>query len=125
MAGKNDWVRINRDDLRNMRGDYWVPKQEKIITMWEQQCLIAALAHNMNVVYDSTNLNPKNIKEIEKIVESCNSIKKEENRHTIEYKVFNTPLETCLERDAARERTVGPMVIKGFYNRYKDVLDGK
>lgn len=49
-----DWVRVNRDDLRNMRGLYWLPKQEKLITKWEDACLISALESGYNVILDST-----------------------------------------------------------------------
>lgn len=38
-------------------------------------------------------------------------------------KYSTPPLETCIERDAAREKPVGAMVIKGFYNRYKETLE--
>ena len=31
---KLDWVIVNRDSLRNMIGDYWIPSQELLINKW-------------------------------------------------------------------------------------------
>lgn len=111
VKGKTDCVRINRDDLRNMRGDYWVPNQESLITDWELGALESALKRKFNVVYDSTNLNPKTLKKVEEII-------KNHSDYEIEYKLFDTPLDVCIERDSKRERPVGKMVITNFYNKY-------
>lgn len=111
VTGKTDWVRINRDDLRNMRGDYWIPSQEKLITDWELCCLECALKKGLNIIYDSTNLNPKTLKVV------TNVISKYEN-YEIEFKLMDTPLDVCIERDSKREKPVGAMVIKRFYNSY-------
>jgi F0F1-type ATP synthase epsilon subunit len=32
IKGKKDWVIVNRDAIRNMRGDYWIPEQETYIS---------------------------------------------------------------------------------------------
>lgn len=120
LKGKEDWVRINRDDLRDMRGDYWVPKQEKYITDLEFGALRTAMNHNYNVVLDSTNLNPKTIDKIKEEVKQFNDFFGEyvKDRYEIEFKLMDTPLEVCIERDSKRERPVGRMIITNFYNRY-------
>lgn len=120
LKGKEDWVRINRDDLRDMRGDYWVPEQEKYITDLEFRALRTAMSHNYNIVLDSTNLNPKTIKKIQDEVNQFNEVFGEliQDPYEIEFKLMDTPLEVCIERDAKRERSVGSMVITNFYNRY-------
>lgn len=94
-----------------MRGDYWVPNQETLITRWEHFALQVAIEAGYNVIFDSTNLNPKTLKQVEDIVNKFHYCE-------IEYKLFDTPLETCIERDSKRKRPVGSMVIKNFYNRY-------
>lgn len=33
-------IRINRDDIRNMLGKYWVPQREDFVTNIEDYCLI-------------------------------------------------------------------------------------
>lgn len=120
LKGKKDWVRINRDDLRDMRGDYWVPEQEKYITDLEFGALRTAMSHNYNIIFDSTNLNPKTIKKIQDEVTQFNEFFGEfiKDPYEIEFKLMDTPLEVCIERDAKRERSVGKDVIKRFYNKY-------
>lgn len=94
-----------------MRGDYWVPNQENFITILEHSCLKLSLEKGYNVVYDSTNLNSKTLKKVEDIISNYPD-------YEIEYKLFDTPVEVCIERDSKRERPVGKMVITNFYNRY-------
>ena len=56
---KSTWIRINRDDIRLMCGDYWVPSREKLISIYEKLMIEEALTNGYNVVIDATNLNPK------------------------------------------------------------------
>lgn len=94
-----------------MRGDYWVPSQEKLITGWEYATLRIALEAGFSVVFDSTNLNEKTLDKVESIINDYDD-------YEIEYKFFDTPLATCIERDSKRERPVGAGIITNFYNRY-------
>ena len=93
-----------------MRGDYWIPSQEKYITLIEETMIITALENKLNVIIDATNFNPKTIKKWTKIQEQFNTI--------LETRFFNTPLEICIERDSKREFPVGKNVIINFYNKY-------
>lgn len=107
-----DWVRINRDDLRNMRGKYWVPKQEDLITLWEDSCITHTLDCGYNVILDSTNLNnEKNKIRVDKLKENFLDL-------DIEYKMFDISLEEAIKRDSKRENSVGANVIKNMYNKY-------
>lgn len=108
-----DWVRVNRDDLRNMRGAYWIPKQEDMITDWEHQAVVHALMHGQNVILDATNFNPKYI----------NALKKEVEQNfgtgvTYEEMYFDTSPEECVKRDSKRQNPVGADVIWGMYEKY-------
>ena len=71
-SGKSTWakqevlkdpehsVRINRDDLRNMSGQYWVPAREKYILFCRNLLLNTAIYMNFNtIIIDDMNLNPK------------------------------------------------------------------
>jgi len=107
-----DWVRINRDDLRNMRGEYWVPKQERIITDWEDNCIRGSLRHGHNVILDATNLNQdRNKARVDGLKAGFPELK-------VEYKFFNVPVEECIKRDLIRPNSVGEKVIWGMYNKY-------
>jgi predicted kinase len=130
-SGKSTWakqfvldnpgyVRVNRDDLRNMRGKYWIPDQEGFITDCEISCVTNALKNNLNVVLDATNFNEHNLNALKRRVEVWGeeyfngyfSVEWEE-------KIFDTPLEECIRRDNFRaEGKVGEEVIRNFYNKY-------
>lgn len=107
-----DYVRINRDELRHMRGKYWLPEQEQMITQWEYLSAVAALEHGYSVIVDATNLNPIHL-----------SAFKEHLLHwfeglTIEEKFFDVPVEECCLRDSRRSEPVGVDVILRMYNKY-------
>jgi predicted kinase len=107
-----DWVRVNRDDLRNMRGEYWLPKQEDLITRWERQLIQTAIESEYNVIVDSTNLNPKHLKNLKDWLSVSNLVA------SIEIKTFDITLEEAIHRDATRNDSVGEKVIHEMYNRY-------
>jgi predicted kinase len=106
-----DWVRINRDDLRNMRGAYWIPKQEDLITDWELSLLDISVKKGYNIVLDNTSLNPKVMNKLKKFFE--------ERKVELEIKDFtDVPLEVCIKRDLQRANSVGQEVIIKQYNKY-------
>ena len=111
VTGKKDWVIVNRDSLREGRGDYWIPEQEKFIVELEEFHIKKALEYGLNVIIDATNLNPTTLAKWDMIAKEFNI--------DIEFKMFEVPLEEAIRRDAARERSVGEKVIRDFYNRYK------
>lgn len=117
LKDKKDWVRVNRDDLRNMRGDYWIPEQENLISFMEEQCFRGAICQGYNVILDSTNLNQKTLDRFKDIIKVLG-----DDNYKIEYKLFSTPLDVCIERDANRPNSVGEKVIKDFYNRYNKII---
>lgn len=116
------YVRVSRDDLRRMRGKYWIPEQEDMITEWEDGCIEEALKIGSNVVVDATNLSSKTINRFQKLVEVFNITHKyikECSTIEIEYKKFDITLEEALARDSKRgEEAVGEAVVKDFYYRY-------
>lgn len=112
VSENKDWVRVNRDDLRNMRGEYWIPKQENLITEMEDQCVLAAFSNGLNVVLDSTNLNhERNKARYLKYKQSYPLLQ-------VEYKIIDTPIEECIKRDLIRPNSVGHKVIERMYDQY-------
>lgn len=108
---ENDgWVRINKDDIRRMFGEYWLPKRESLVEDAEYSIAEDAAFFGWNIIVDDTNLNPKYIKVWK---DFANDFKYE-----IEYKEFKVSLEQALEWDSKRENPVGENVIKGFYKKY-------
>ncbi len=95
-----------------MRGVYWLPKQEDIITEMENACCRIAFKHGKSVVLDSTNMNNDRNRERYRI------FKEEFPNLEWEVKEFNTPLEECIKNDLQRPNSVGEKVIRDFYNKY-------
>lgn len=110
IKGKTDWVIVNRDSIREGRGEYWVPSQEDYISDLEEFSIRAAIKRNYNVIIDATNLNPKTQEKWRKIAT--------ETKSSIEFKEFYIPFKEALERDKNRERSVGEKVLKNFYLKY-------
>ena len=64
------WVRVNRDELRLMRGNYWIPEQEEWITSIERHAVKEAILKGYNVIVDAMNINPKYMKGWEVFIEA-------------------------------------------------------
>lgn len=112
-----NWVRINRDDLRNMRGSYWVPKQEALITEFEHSLILKSLKAGYNVIIDATNLNVDRRNNF--IKELVNSTDFSLNPNNITIKSFtDIPIETCIKNDLKRTNSVGEKVIRAKYDKY-------
>lgn len=125
-SGKSTWakqwvledpehrVRINQDDIRLMLGKYWVPSREPLVSHIQQEAICRAMSLGLDIVSDNTNLNPKVLKSLSDVAAS--------NEYELEYKdFFDTPLSVCIERDKARDLQVSEKVIRGFFERYKDI----
>lgn len=133
-SGKSTWakqevlkdpehsIRINRDDLRNMSGKYWVPAREKYITACKGTILINAINFKFDtIIIDGMNLNPKEDGYLKGMVSMMNdTIKEGQDKYIIEVKDFtDVPLDVCLERDSKRENPIGEDVIRGIFNKYQ------
>lgn len=132
-SGKSTWakqevlkdsehsIRINRDDLRNMSGKYWVSAREKYILSCRNLLLNTAIYMNFNtIIIDDMNLNPRDIDYIIKAVNNFNKVLKSKNQYKIEFKDFtNVPLNICIERDSKRENSLGEKVIRDIFNKYQ------
>lgn len=120
-SGKSTWARetakagtpyviVNRDSIRNARGEYWIPDQEDYISDIEEYGVRSAINRNLIPIIDATNLNPKTIRKWENLAKELDC--------EIEYKQFYIPFKEALERDANREQSVGKKVLRKFYERY-------
>ena len=116
--GSRDTVIVNRDSIRAMLGDYWVPERESLVTKIETNMIRLALKHNYDVIIDATNLNEKTLKKWKFLAELFGA--------DIEYKKFLINPHKAVIRDLIRkvrgERYTGAKVIYDFYERYKDKL---
>ena len=139
-SGKSTWakqevlkdpehsIRINRDDLRNMSGKYWVPAREPYIKACKGIILISAINFKFDtIIIDEMNLNPKENGYLKGMVSMMNdTIKDNNDKYIIEIKDFtNVPLDVCLERDSKRENPIGENVIKDIFNKYRELYNLK
>ena len=104
------YVIVNRDSIREGRGEYWIPEQEDYISDMEEYAVRSAIKRNLIPIIDATNLNPKTIEKWESLAKELNC--------EIEYKKFYVPFKEALERDSKRERSVGKKVLVNFYTKY-------
>lgn len=108
-----EYVRISRDDLRHMRGRYWMPRHEDLITDWEYSLVADALVKGYHLVIDEMNLNEDNLEKLKSFIKSIKTNVK------FEIKDFtDVPLEVCIERDMKRPNSIGEKVLRSTYNKY-------
>lgn len=130
IEGADKWVRINRDDIRNMLGDYWIPEREKLVTIIENDALKAAMLQGYNIISDNMNLNPTTVQGLKDMVDSHNDYvfecdDEEENLSTyeIEFKDFFIPLEEAIRRDSLRPNPIGERIIRMTYKKYRHIFN--
>lgn len=133
-SGKSTWakqevlkdpehsIRINRDDLRNMCGKYWVPAREHYIEACKGLILISAMNFQFDtIIIDGMNLNPKESGKLKGEIAMVNdAFKSGQDKYVVKIKDFtDVPLDVCLERDSKRENPIGEDVIRGIFNKYQ------
>lgn len=109
---KSWWFkRVNKDDLREMI-DWWKRSKhnEKTILSTRDHIIYTSLMNGTGIIVDDTNFEPRHEETLRKLAEECWA--------KFVIKEFDTPLETCIERDAKREKPVGRKVIEEMYYKY-------
>lgn len=116
LAKNPDWVKVARDDYRFMLRNqpFLEPKAENMIS----DMLIAdarkALLTGYNVIVDNTNCK---LSYINGFINELNDLA------DIDYRYFDTPLKTCIERDAIREKKVGETIVKKMHKDLSILVD--
>lgn len=101
----NTWFRrVSKDDIRAMIcGEYSKPNEDTVIVL-RNKIIDVFLAEGYSVIVDDTNISTRHRVKIQNL---CSF-------HGAEYqvKVFDTPLDECIARDAQRPNPVGADVIR-------------
>lgn len=106
-------VRVNRDDFRSMLDDgRWIRgvTEGRLLTA-RDAAVLALLRRGTDVVCDDTNLPSYSVRSLAKLAQQAGA----------DFEVHDftdTPLETCIARDAARDRVVGEDVIRDLHARF-------
>ena len=114
-------IRINNDDIRNMLGKYWVVERESLVSEMKKSLVVDAMSRGYDIVIDNMNLNPKEVKFWETVVE-YNNVDPDNYKYTIEFKDFFISLDECIRRDAMRSNPIGEKVIRDTWRRYKHFI---
>ncbi len=121
IVAQGDWVRVNRDLIREMlHFNKWSGRNEDMTVSAEIAIVKSFLkGKKTSVVVDDTNLNPKNEVMWRAIAH--------ETQATFEVNEVKTDIQTCVERDQGREKAVGRAVIVNMalqYNLYPKPAKG-
>jgi len=111
-ADKNTkWVRVNKDDLRNMiHNGKWGQKNEDIIKLARNALIKSSLSAGYNVVVDDTNFSDRHIVTFKEIAK----------QYGVEFKVhdFDVDFGECVKRDLKRIESVGKDVIFEMHQKF-------
>ena len=104
-------IHLSSDGIRKeLWGDEATQGDNNEVFSLMQSRAINALNNGQNVIYDATNVTRK---DRSYIILACPKFAK------IEAHIIWAPIETCIERDAIRERTVGKEVIDRILKRFQ------
>ena len=111
IAEHNNTIHLSSDKIRaELWGNEATQGDNNEVFSLMQSRAIEALNNGQSVVYDATNITRK---DRAYIISLCPKFVK------IEAHVVWAPIETCIERDAVRERTVGKEVIDRMLKRFQ------
>lgn len=110
-----------------MLGPYWVPSRENLVSHIKTTTARSAMQQGHDIVVDNMNLNPKEVKFWEDIVNRHNrevnsTSSQVDCEYKIEFKDFFIPLEECIRRDAMRPNSIGEKVIRDTWRKYKHFI---
>lgn len=111
-----NWTRVSRDDFREMlkSSGRVENKVEDMINELTDATITQSLLKKMNVIIDNTNLKAKYIQQI---------VDKFKYSADIDYRIFDISKDKAIERDKARDKSVGEAVINRMYGDYKVLID--
>ena len=108
-------ARVNRDDLRSMvdGGVFVKGVTELRIQAARDALILGLLGKGLDVINDDTNLPQRTARDLATLARRAHA-------EFVVYDYTDVPLETCLERDAARldKAPVGETVIRDMHTRY-------
>lgn len=121
LCATKHYIRVNRDDLREMLFGYTeedideyysrpgIQYREALVSAVQDKIIREALKAKRSVIIDNTNLKQKYLKEFNKY------------GVPVEYKLIDTDLNVAIERDSNRKRTVGQKVIEKQYKNLESL----
>lgn len=106
------WIRVNKDDIRAMFSTSFSKDIEALVLEAHNNIIYRNIIGGLNIVVDNTGFAPKHERFLKDL---CGA---SEYPTSLAIKTFDTPLEECIVRDAARANPVGAKVIKKMWREY-------
>src|SRR5574344_1567787 len=113
-------IRLNRDDVRNMFGKYWVPSREPLLSSIFVDMIAEAVDDGYDIVVDNMNLSQSAYAEGERVM--AKSAIMSDSYRIVFKDFFDVPVEECIRRDSLREHPIGEDAIRATYGKYKGIL---
>jgi predicted kinase len=112
-------IRVNKDDLRaSLHNGVFSKGRENFVLKARDFIIDQALSEGHDVLCDDTNLHSKHLARMEEIAAKHGA--------TVEIKDFtDVPIETCIQRDLARPRSVGERVIRQMHRQFLEPKPAK
>jgi predicted kinase len=119
ILAEGNTVRVNKDLLRTMlHFDKFSGRNEGFTRDASRTLVKSFIESGVNVIVDDTNLNPSTLQSWKDFAKELNA--------KIEYlDMRGVSVETCIERDANREKRVGKHVIHKMALQYLDYMKGE
>lgn len=125
------WVRICKDDIRSMMGEYWVLSRERYIESCVKSMIYGALMEGYCVVFDGLGLKEETIQMVQEVCMDAARdrwfLKSIRCKVELFFKDFPLNVVDCIQRDeigakACTRRKIGKEVIEETAKAYEDVL---
>lgn len=111
LVNNQGYVRINNDELRAMLHNGQFSHENESLIVAARDALIKEAFHKgKSVVIDNTNFAPEHERTFRELAFAFQA--------DFEIKIIDTPVETCIKRDAQRDKPVGMDVIYSMHNQY-------
>lgn len=116
VADSNGRVRrVNLDDIRMMMdlndGSRFDKNHEETVLKVQDAAIIGAIADGYDIIVDNTHLHARLPNRYKRIVAGRAQFHVHDFTHV--------PVDTCIDRDMARDRSVGPAVIKSMHEQIR------
>lgn len=105
------YKRVNKDDLRAMLdNNHFTRANEKLVLRVRDAIVLEALEAGKHVIIDDTNLHPRHETRVRQLVKGLAEVEIVDFMHV--------DVDTCIERDLNRPKSVGARVIRRMWQEY-------
>ena len=109
----SNFIRLNKDDIREELGNQGFSREfENKVLQIQRGRGLQYLEDGFSIIIDDTNFAEKHRTYWEGVANNS------KNQIEFEFKYFDVPVDTCVDRDKHREKSIGEGVIRDMYKNY-------